>query len=456
MGLNKNIKKSAFIILFLVLQCNSALLWAQTEPEEIKLDADQFQELFYESLLQKGIENYDKAITALDKANKIKPNDATVYFELGKNYLALKDYKNAYNFFESASKIDPKNKWFWIGMYDVSYETKNFTQGIATITKLIEFDPKYKEDLTSLYMGTNQYEKALALIQELNETIGKTDRRELYKSQILSEGKFQNIEITNLVALIAKNPQEEANYISLIFLYSKNNEEEKAFETVKKLEKAIPDSEWAQVSLFKNYLDTNDAPKAIKSMNVVLGSAKIDSKIKHRILNEFLIFTEKNPQYEADLEKAVGYFENDKLVDVAKEIGTFFQVKKQWSQAIKYYEKSLNSRTTDTVETNLLLLQAHTELKQFDRVSIKALEAIETFPTQPQFYFYAGLANNQLKQFKKAKDQLEMGMDYVVDNRELEINFNIQLGEAYNGLGDFKKKDLFFSKASQLLKEKKQ
>ncbi|SHN53423.1 Tetratricopeptide repeat-containing protein [Flavobacterium fryxellicola] len=456
MGLNKNMKKSAFIILFLVLQCNSALLWAQTEPEEIKLDADQFQELFYESLLQKGIENYDKAITALDKANKIKPNDATVYFELGKNYLALKDYKNAYNFFESASKIDPKNKWFWIGMYDVSYETKNFTQGIATITKLIEFDPKYKEDLTSLYMGTNQYEKALALIQELNETIGKTDRRELYKSQILSEGKFQNIEITNLVALIAKNPQEEANYISLMFLYSKNNEEEKAFETVKKLEKAIPDSEWAQVSLFKNYLDTNDAPKAIKSMNVVLGSAKIDSKIKHRILNEFLIFTEKNPQYEADLEKAVGYFENDKLVDVAKEIGTFFQVKKQWSQAIKYYEKSLNSRTTDTVETNLLLLQAHTELKQFDRVSIKALEAIETFPTQPQFYFYAGLANNQLKQFKKAKDQLEMGMDYVVDNRELEINFNIQLGEAYNGLGDFKKKDLFFSKASQLLKEKKQ
>jgi hypothetical protein len=47
-----------------------------------------------------------------------------------------------------------------------------------------------------------------------------------------------------------------------------------------------------------------------------------------------------------------------------------------------------------------------------------------------------------------------MGMDYVVENRELEINFNIQLGETYNGLGDFKKKDLFFTKANQL-KEKK-
>jgi tetratricopeptide (TPR) repeat protein len=442
-------------MVFLVLQCNSALLWAQTEPEEIKLDTDQFQEFFYESLLQKGIENYDKAIVALEKAMKIKPNDATVYYELGKNYLALKEYKNAYNSFESATKIDPKNKWFWIGMYDVSYETKNFTQGITVINKLIEFDPKYKEDLTSLYMGTNQFEKALVLIQELDETYGKTDRRELYKIQILSQGKFQNIEITNLEHLIIKNPQEEANYISLIFLYSKNNEEAKAFETVQKLEKAIPNSEWAQVTLFKNYLDSNDAPKAIKAMNIVLASAKIDSKIKHRIVNEFLIFTDKTPQYSADLEKAVGYFDKDTAVDVAKEIGKFFHAKKQWDKAIHYYEKSVSKESVDVVETNLLLLQAHTEQKQFDIVAKKALVLIETFPTQPQFYYYTGLAYNQLQQFKKAKDLLEMGMDYVVENKELEINFNIQLGEAYNGLGDFKKKDLFFSKANQLLKEKK-
>ena len=448
-------KRPFYIILFLVLQCNSASLWAQTEPEDIKVETDKFQDLFYESLLQKGIENYDKAIVALDKAMKYKPNDATVNYELGKNYLALKDYKNAYNAFENAAKIDPKNKWFWAGMYDVCYETKNFTQGITVINKLIEFDPKYKEDLTSLYMGTNQFEKALILIQELDETIGKTDRRELYKSQILSDGKFQNIEISNLVSQIEKYPNEESNYLSLIFLYSKNNEEVKAFEIVKKLEKAIPNSEWAQVTLFKKYLDTNDGPKAINAMNIVLASSKIDSKIKHRILNEFLIFSDKNPQYSTDLEKAVAYFDNDKSVDVNKGIGKFFHAKKQWEKAIKYYEKSINNRSEVAIESNLLLLQAFTEMKQFDVVAKKASIMLESFPTQPQFYYYAGLANNQLNDFKKSKDLLEMGMDYVVENKELEINFNIQLGEAYNGLGDFKKKELFFSKANQLLKEKK-
>lgn len=447
-------KKKALVVLLFGMFCIPVSLVAQTEPEDIALVNDEFQDSFYESLLQKGIENYDKAIVALEKCLKSQPNDATVYFELGKNYLAQKNFERAYNSFERATQIDPKNKWFWEGMYDVSYQTRNYSQAITVIQKLIPFDESFKDDLISLYMATNQLDKALGLINEMNDKFGKSDERELYKIQILSGGKFQNEEITNLISQINKNPKEESNYIALIFLYSQNNEADKVLEITKKLETEIPASEWAQVSLFKSYLDNNDAPKAIQAMNIVLASNKIDAKIKHRILNEFLIFVNSNPQFTPDLEKAIGYFDTDKEVNVAKEIGKFYQNKKQLDKAVKYYELSLKKNTTEDIETNLLLLQAYTETKNFELVAKKAMEMIELFPSQPQFYYYSGLGNNQLQQFKKAKDILETGLDYLVEKGSLEINFYIQLGEAYNGLGDFKKKELYFSKANQLLKEK--
>jgi len=449
------IQKGVIVILFFVLFGNPISVMAQTEPEDIAMATDEYQDAFYESLKQKGIENYDKAIASLDKCVKLKPNDAVAYFELGKNYLSLKDYRNAQDSFEKATQLDPKNKWYWLGIYDVSYETKNYPLAIETIQKIAVFDEEYKDDLISLYMITSQFDKALVTINEMNDKFGKSEDRDRYKMQILSQGKYQNAEISNLIDQIKKNPKEESNYINLIFLYSKAEETDKALEVAKQLAKEVPTSEWAQVSLFKVYIDGNQADKAIKAMNVILSSSKIDSKIKHRTLNEFLIYVNKNPQYAPELEKAIAYFDNDKEIDVAKEIGKFYHSKGQFENAIKYYEKDLKSNSDTDRETNLLLLEAYTQAKQFEPMTKRAMNMIEVYPSQPQFYYYAGLGNNQLQQFKNAKTVLEMGLDYVVDDKTLEANFNIQLGEAHNGLGDAKKKEEYFLKANELLKKKK-
>ncbi len=447
-------KKIIFIITFLGIAFFPITLLAQ-EPEDIAAVTDEFENYYYESLKQKGIENYDKAIEALEKCENLQPKNAVVFFELGKNYYFQKKYKDAYDNFEKATKIDPKNKWFWVGMYDVCYDTRDFNQAIIIVEKLIEFKEDYKEDLTSLYMNTQQFDKALTLINELNDRFGKSEKRDNYKLQILQDSKYAGSEKENLLDKIKKNPKEEANYISLIYLYSKNNQEEKANEIARQLEKEIPTSDWAQVGLFKFHLNNNDGEKAAKAMNTVFKSDKIDRKIKHRIFNEFLIFTQKNPQFDTDLEKAISYFDNDKEVQVAKEIGKFYQTKKESAKAIKYYEMHLKN-VNDDMETILLLLQTYTDNSQFDKLAKISSDKMELFPTQPELYYYSGLANNQLKNHKKAKDALESGLDFVLDNVTLQINFNIQLGEAYNGLGDFKKKDLYFSKANELLKKSKQ
>lgn len=427
---------------------------AQNEPNDVVTIDDGFEDYFYEAIKQKSIENYDKAIEALEKGKAIEPENPVVYFELGKNYLAQKKYKEAYDSFEKVTKMNPKNRWAWVGMYDVCYDTHDYNQAIVIVEKLIEFKEDYKEDLTSLYMNTKQFDKALDLINELNAKFGKSDKRELYKADILKDARYQSAEKNNLLDQIKKFPKEESNYIALIYMYSQSNQEEKALEVAKKLEKEIPTSDWAQVSLFKFHLNDNDGDNAVKAMNIVFPSKKIDSKIKHRMLNEFLIFAQNNPKYESDLDKAISYFDNDKEVKVAKEIGKYHYSKNNWAKAIKYFEMYLINEPED-METLLLLMQAFTDNQQFDVLEKKADNLTQVFPTQPQFYYYAGLANNQLRNFKKATAILESGIDFVVDDIPLEINFNIQLGEAYSGLGDGNKKEKYFSKANELIKKQK-
>ncbi|MGV3697668.1 tetratricopeptide repeat protein [Flavobacterium sp.] len=448
-------KNSIYGLLLLGMLCVSHGTLAQNEPSNdvVSID-DGFQDIFFEAIQQRSIENYDKAITALEKGIKIQPENPIIYFELGKNYLAQKKYPEAYQNFEKVSQMEPKNRWAWVGMYDVCYETRDYNKAIPIVEKLVTFKEDYKEDLTSLYMNTQQFDKALVLINELNEKFGKSDKRELYKADILRDAKYQSSEKFHLLDQIKKFPKEESNYISLIYMYSQSNQEEKALEIAQKLEKEIPTSDWAQVSLFKFHLNNNDGDNAVKAMNIVFPSKKIDSRIKHRMLNEFLIFTKNNPKYEPDLDKAISYFNNDKEINVAKEIGKFHYSKSNWPQAIKYFEMHLKN-AEDDVETQLLAMQAYTEAQQFEVLAKKADNLTQLFPTQPEFYYFAGLANNQQKNYKKAAGYLESGLDFVVDDAALEINFNIQLGEAYNGLGDNTKKEKYFTKANELIKKQK-
>lgn len=414
--------------------CGPMPLYAQAEPDSIALAKNEFADNFYESLKQKGIENYDKALVAMQKCQIKEPNNPVVYNELGKNYLALKNYPEAEKAFLKATTLDPKNRWYWQGLYDVYYETKDFNKSIPVVQKLMEWRKDfYQEDLVSLYMYTQQYDKALALINEMEQTVGVSEKREMYKLQILSDNKFNKPQKETLEEAIKKNPKIESNYLDLIYLYSDSNEEAKAEAVAKKLEKEIPESDWAQVSLFKFHINNNDGDKASQSMFRVLQSKKIDNKIKHRVLNEFLIFANNNPKYSNDLAKAVTYFEDDKNVNVPKEVGKFFFNKGKYAEASQYFEKSLAAKNDD-IESIELLLRTYSESGQNDKLLKKAADYIDLYPTQARLYYYAGLGANRLQQYAKAKEWLENGLDFVVNDAELEAGFNKQLAEAKNGI----------------------
>jgi tetratricopeptide (TPR) repeat protein len=422
----------AFLFLF-------QISFGQINPEEVATAENEFETNFFDALKEKAIENYDKAIIALQKCLLKEPANPEIHYQLGVNYLAQKKYIEAENAFQKAVDLEPKQRWYWNGLYDVHYQTKAFEKAIVIVEKLVTFDANMKEDLVSLYMTTQKFDKAKTVIDDIESkgTLSKTI--EMYQLQLRSMQKGTKPNVNDLVEAIKNNPKVEQNYIDLIYQYSSANQETKAFETAILLEKELPNSDLVHVSLVKFYINANDILKATASYKKVVKSSKIDLKIKQRVLNEYLIFATKNPQLLTEIDNTLTFFDNTVGMDVHKELGKFFYNKNNFDLAQKYMEQSKEN----DIEAIDLLLNIYDFNKEFEKMAKKSEEYIDLFPTKANLYYYAGKGNNNLKNYKKAKDFLEMGIDYVIDDPSLEAGFCKQFIFCADGLSDLKMKQTY-------------
>ena len=103
--------------------------------------SDNFQVHFFEALKQKGIENYELALNALDKAevaaNDNQENKAVVYFEKGKNLTALKRFEEAEKNYNLVLEWSPNKLDVLEALFDMYYVAKNYTAAIPLVKKLI-------------------------------------------------------------------------------------------------------------------------------------------------------------------------------------------------------------------------------------------------------------------------------------------------------------------------------
>ncbi|MBP0902824.1 tetratricopeptide repeat protein [Mariniflexile gromovii] len=436
--------------LFIVPQINYAQVDFNKKPtDDLGNVEDEFQELFYEALKQKAVENYDRSVDALLKCIKQDNSVPVLYFELGKNYNQLKNFGAAEDAFKKAVSKAPENEWFLDALYSFYMEQNEFDKAIKTVKQLLKYHPDYKENLAALYVKTKEYNDALKILDELDAEFGISVARDFMRNQIYEATGRKKDQIKNLEARVEDNPDKESNYLQLIFRYSENNEKEKAFETAKELLKINPNSQIVHLALYKFYLDDDNAEKAIESMKIVVKSPEIKPEAKLKVLTDFVQFVGNNPQYEADLVEATALVGDSNNSKTLIELGQYYLSKNNKAKALEYFEAALKIDSENfNVIRNVLLL--YIDLQKFSVAESKSNEVLQKYPAQPLFYLINGVALNQLNQPKKAVDILETGLDYVIDDTKMEIDFYKQLSIAYGSLNNTAKAKTFSDKAKQL------
>jgi tetratricopeptide (TPR) repeat protein len=441
------------ILLFGILivpQVNYAQVDFNKKPDDDLGDVeDKFQEYFYEALKQKGIENYDRSVEALLKCIELDNSVAVLYFELGKNYSLLKNFGDAEDALKKAVSKEPDNEWFLDELYGFYVSQNDFDKAIKTVKELVKYHPDYKEDLAALYVKTKEYNEALKILDDLDAEFGISVSRDMMRNQIYEATGRKKDQIKNLEARVDNDPDKEANYLQLIFRYSENNETDKAFETAKELLKINPNSQIVHLALYKFYLDDNNAEKAIESMKIVVKSSEIKPEAKLKVLTDFVQFVGNHPEYETDLVEATTLVGDSNSSKTLMELGQYYLTKNNKEKALEYFEAALK---IDADNFNLLrnVLLLYIDLQRFNLAEKKSDEVLQKYPAQPLFYLINGVASNQLNLPKKAVEVLETGLDFIIDDNKMEIDFYNQLSKAYTSLNNTAKAKTFSDKAKQL------
>jgi tetratricopeptide (TPR) repeat protein len=424
----------------------------QTPNDDLGNFEDKFQEYFYEALKQKGIENYQRSIEALQKCLRFDDKQAVVHFELGKNYVQLKNFGAAEDALKKAIALDNDNEWYLDELYGIYVELNDFDKALKTVKELVEYHPDYKEDLANLYFTNSKYRAALRVLDELDNDLGVSESRDYLRNKVYNATGADDDRIEYLEQRITDNPENETAYLNLIYRYSEQGNKAKAFSTAKELISKLPNSHLAHLALYKFYLDENNASKAIESMKLIVKSDIINADAKAKVLNDFVGFVRTNPQYESDLLEVTNEVTNDDTGQSDEELAMYYLQNNNKTRALSYFQKALGKDSNNfSILKNVLLIQI--ELDKFNEANLLSKIGLENFPAQPILYLINGVANNNLSKPKEALKVLEIGIDYVLDDAIMESDFYKQLSVAYKLDNNITKSEAFAKKAQDVLKQ---
>ncbi len=453
-----NLKITVVILSFMLFVGNSysqqnkpSFPFTQQPNDDLGDVEDTYQEHFFEALKQRGIENYKRSNDEFLKCLEIKASEPVVFFELGKNYGALKNYETAKVYFKKAKAALPNNEWILDELFNIYYKLNDFENALQTIKQLVEFHPDYEEDLASVYIDLKQYNNGLNVLDKLDKKHGKSKRRDSMRNIIYDATGNNDARIENLKQRIANYPKDENAYLKLIYWYSKTGNKDKAYDAAQQLLKQVPKSQQVHLALYKFYLEDKKYDEAITSMKIVIASTNIQPKAKAKVLNDFVNFTKAHPKYESELLEAT----TDTLKDASgksdTELANYYKDKGDKVSALKRYEEAYK-KDLSNFEALKNIIVLHIDLKAYKKAAIRATEGLENFPSQPILYLLNGIAQNKVLQYNAAIGYLEEGVDYIIDDTTMEIDFYKQLAIAYTGLNDIKKAEQYTKKAQQLRK----
>lgn len=413
-----------------------------------------FERLFYDANREKILGNYPLAEKLLVQALHVYPGSAAATYELASIYALRNNRKQALAFSKKAAAMDPKNIWYQLLYIECLKENKQIDEAITGYQKLIKITPERLDlyyELANLYIYKNKATEAIKIYDKIEQLAGINEDSSIQKFKLYKAIKNHPKALAEIQKLITTFPQDPKYYGILGEYYLERGENEKALATYNDLLKVDPQNPYVHLSLADYYRKQKENEKSFEEIKIAFRSKELDIDTKVKILLSYYSVSESFTDLRADAHELckilVEVHPNDaKTFSI---YGDFLYRDRKLTEAREQYRKAIALDQSKYALWNQLLL-IESELNDFKAMEKESKETIELFPNQALPYFFNGVANVQLKNFKEAVKVLTEGIEYVDNNEPILSQFYANIGDAQNQLKNYGASDTAYNKALEI------
>lgn len=454
--------RSVLIVALFFISLNGFCQWKSFYPEAIKKtetnksykDNLMFDSFFFDALKAKSLENYTESLKLFQKCMSLNSSIALPYYESALINLKIGSIDIAEEQIAIAAKINPKNRWYLFTYAKVLFTNQSFEKSAEQYKKLLLIENR-NEDLYHLlaksFIYDNKLDEAISVYDELEEYKGIEKMISMQKHKLYMQLNENKKAISELLKLVDKFPSDTEVLEILSEAYLLNDEKNKAFDIFKKLSFIDPENGRIHLTLADYYRQNQENDKSFEELKLAFKSYKLNIDVKVKVLlSYFQIISENDTMLYQANELSELLIQTHKGDPKAHALyADFLYMQNRFEESKKHYLIVLeNNKKLAPIWTQVLFIQA--EQRDFVNLLKTSNEALLYFPTDPLFFYFNGLSNKWFKNNDDAILSFEMGVEFVINNNPLLLEFYSSLADLHHLKANYSISDSLYEKVLEI------
>jgi tetratricopeptide (TPR) repeat protein len=424
---------------------------SKKKTAEVKPIDPVYIQAFHEAVRYKIRGQFDESIKAFEKCLTLRQDDDAVYYALSQLHLMKNEQEKSADYIRQAALADPNNIWYSQELAYMFFETGNYAEAIKHFEKLVKYEPRNVEWLygyAESLVKAGKIGDAIKAYDKMEDQIGKHPELGLQKFKLYLQLKQDEKALNEINEARKEFPQDPQLIAALVDYYFQKGKEDKAIEMLEELIKADPDNGRAHLALADIYRQKGQQKKAYTYLIKAFACQDVTIDNKMQILINILDNSYKiDPEVFELVELTVQHHPTEAKAHSIR--GDYMLRVDRDDEALISYKEALKYDKSIFPIWNQVLVMLY-QNGDFNELYNDSKDCLNYFSTQPQVYLLLGVGANQLKKYDEAIDGLKTGLDFLVNDKAIEAEFNGQLGEAYFGKKELAKAKEYYDKALKL------